>query len=84
MAKWMRGLVKTVFIGCYAAFMWALIHHVATYFDNFEQNGQATWFGSYLLAGAFDITALVTTISVMFFICTQPAKGLLICWQKRA
>jgi hypothetical protein len=31
-AKCVRGLVKTIFIGCYIAFMWASIHHVAAFF----------------------------------------------------
>lgn len=79
-AKFIRGLVKFVFIGCYAAFMWASIHHVATYFDNFEQNGAGDMFGSYLLAGAFDITALVTTIGVMFFRKSMPRYVQVIVW----
>ena len=35
-AKFIRGLVKTVFIGCYIAFMWASIHHIAAFFEGFE------------------------------------------------
>jgi hypothetical protein len=79
-AKFVRGLVKAVFIGCYAAFMWASIHHVAAFFDNFEQNGASDAFGSYLLAGAIDITALVTTIGVMFFRKSMPRKIQAILW----
>jgi hypothetical protein len=79
-AKFVRGLVKFVFIGCYAAFMWASIHHVAVYFDNFEQNGPSDMFGSYLLAGAFDVTALVTTIGVMFFRKSMPRYVQIIVW----
>lgn len=79
-AKFVRGLVKFVFIGCYGAFMWASIHHVATFFDNFEQNGAGDSFGSYLLAGAIDITALVTTIGVMFFRRSMPKKIQVILW----
>lgn len=79
-AKFVRGLVKFVFIGCYAAFMWASIHHVATYFNNFEQNGEGDMAGSYLLAGAFDITALVTTIGVMFFRKSMPGQIQFIVW----
>jgi len=80
MAKFIRGLVKFVFIGCYAAFMWASIHHVATYFNNFEQNGSGNVFGSYLLAGAFDVTALVTTIGVMFFRKSMPGYIQWVVW----
>lgn len=79
-AKFVRGLVKSVFIGCYAAFMWASIHHVATFFDNFEQSGAGDSFGSYLLAGAIDITALVTTIGVMFFRRSMPKKIQVTLW----
>lgn len=79
-ATLIRGLVKFVFIACYAAFMWASIHHVATYFDNFEQNGVSNLFGSYLLAGAFDVTALVTTIGVMFFRKSMPRYVQWIVW----
>src|SRR6185437_8791841 len=79
-SKFIRGLVRTVFIGCYAAFLWASIHHVATFFDNFEQNGAGDSFGSYLLAGAIDITALVTTIGVMFFRRSMPRKIQVILW----
>jgi hypothetical protein len=39
------------------AFMRASIHHVATFFTNFEA-GNGDWWGSYSLASAFDITAL--------------------------
>ena len=79
-AQFMRGLVKTVFIGCYAAFLWASIHHVAAFFDNYEQNGASDAFGSYLLAGAIDITALVTTMGVMFFRKSMPRFALIILW----
>jgi len=79
-ATFVRGLVKAVFIGCYAAFMWASIHHVAAFFDNFEQNGSSDTLGSYLLAGAIDITALVTTIGVMFFRKSMPRTIQGIVW----
>ncbi len=78
-AKWVRGLVKTIFVLCYVAFMWASIHHIATYFTDFEQNSGNT-VGSYALAGAFDITALVTTIGVMFFRKSMPTWVLVIVW----
>jgi len=78
-AKWVRGLVKTVFIGCYIAFMWASIHHVAAFFNNFEENN-GNIVGSYMLAAAFDITALVTTIGVMFFRKSMPHWVFWIVW----
>lgn len=77
-AQFIRGLVKFVFIGCYAAFMWASIHHVATFFNNFEQGSDTV--GSFMLAGAFDITALVTTIGVMFFRRSMPTGIQVIVW----
>ena len=78
-ARWMRGLVKTIFIGCYIAFMWASIHHVAAFFNDFEADTGNT-VGSYLLASAFDITALVTTIGVMFFRKSMPTWVFWIVW----
>jgi hypothetical protein len=61
------------------AFMWASIHHVATFFNTFEaDNGD--WWGSYSLAGALDITALVTTMGVMFFCKSMPTWVLWIVW----
>src|SRR5215469_1973774 len=78
-AKWVRGLVKTIFVLCYIAFMWASIHHVAAFFNDFEADNGNTW-GSYLLAGAFDITALVTTIGVMFFRKSMPGWVFWIVW----
>lgn len=72
-------LVKTVFILCYAAFMWASIHHVAAFFNGFEAD-QNNLFGSYMLAGAFDVTALVTTIGVMFFRKSMPGWVFWIVW----
>jgi hypothetical protein len=59
--------------------MWASIHHVATFFANFEQDGNDT-LGSYLLAGAFDVTALVTTIGVMYFRKSMPVEIQVLLW----
>jgi hypothetical protein len=78
-AKAIRGLVKTVFIGCYIAFMWASIHHIAAFYNNYEENS-GNLIGSYMLAGAIDITALVTTIGVMFFRKSMPAWVFWIVW----
>ncbi len=78
-AKAIRGLVKTVFIGCYIAFMWASIHHIAAFYNNFEENS-GNLIGSYMLAGAIDITALVTTIGVMFFRKSMPSWVFWIVW----
>lgn len=77
--SWIRAGVRIVFILCFIAFMWASIHHVATFFNNFEQNDD-NMFGSYLLAGAFDITALVTTIAVMFFRKSMPLPVFIGVW----
>ena len=77
--QWMRGTVKTVFLLCYVAFMIASIRHVAVFFDNFEPNNDNPY-GSYALAGAFDITALVTTIGVMFFRKSMPRWVFGIIW----
>lgn len=77
--RFMRGGVKLVFIMCYIAFMWASIHHVAAFFNDFEaDSGNSV--GSYMLAGAFDITALVTTMGVMFFRKSMPLWVLCIVW----
>jgi hypothetical protein len=78
-AVWIRGLVKCVFIGCFIAFMWASIHHLAAYYNSFEAEND-NWFGSYLLAGAVDITALVATIGVMFFRKSMPRGIQVIVW----
>jgi hypothetical protein len=79
-AKWMRGFVKTIFICCFAAFMYASIGHVAVFFQNYEQGGAGDVFGSYLVAGSIDITALVTTTGVMFFRKSMPRHILIILW----
>lgn len=78
-AKFIGGMVKTVFILCYVAFMVASIRHVATFFNDFEPNGD-NMVGSYALAGAFDVTALVTTIGVMFFRKSMPSWVFWIVW----
>jgi hypothetical protein len=77
-AKFMRGLVKFIFIICYVAFMWASIHHVAEFFQAYE--GSSDVLGSYLLAIAFDVTALVATIAVMFFRKSMPLGIQIIIW----
>jgi hypothetical protein len=79
-AKFVRGLVKTVFIACFGAFMYASIGHVAVFFQNYEQGGSSDIFGSYLVAGSIDITALVTTTGVMFFRKSMPRHILIILW----
>jgi len=74
----MRTFVRFVFIVCFIAFMYASIHRVAVFFNNFEQSDDMV--GSYLLAGAFDITALVLTIAVMFFRRSMPKKVFVGTW----
>jgi hypothetical protein len=78
-AKILQGTVKTVFIACYIAFMWASIHHIAAFYNGFEENSSNV-IGSYMLAGAVDITALVTTIGVMFFRKSMPRWVFWIVW----
>lgn len=78
-ATWMRGFVQSIFIICYAAFMLASIHHLAYFFSSFEPGGGVGLL-SYLLAGAFDVTALVTTIAVMFFRKSMPLWVFFIVW----
>lgn len=78
-SKFVRGLVKLVFVACYIAFMYASIHKVAYFFaSSEEQNGNGL--GSYAIAGAFDLTALVTTIGVMFFRKSMPRYIQIIVW----
>lgn len=79
MDRFVKGLVKLVFILCYVAFMAASIRHVAVFFNGFEPNNDNT-FGSYALAGAFDVTALVSTIGVMFFRKSMPTWVFVIVW----
>lgn len=79
MDRFVKGLVKTVFILCYIAFMAASIRHVAVFFNSFEPNNDNA-LGSYALAGAFDITALVSTIGVMFFRKSMPTWVFVIVW----
>ena len=78
-AKFVGGLVKAVFILCYAAFMVASIRHVAVFFNSFEPNGDNIY-GSYALAGSFDLTALVVTIGVMFFRRSMPPWVFWVVW----
>lgn len=79
-AKFVRGLVKTVFILCFGAFMYASIGHVAVFFQSYEQSGGSDIFGSYLVAGAIDITALITTTGVMFFRKSMPRTVQIVLW----
>ena len=75
----MTVLVRIIFIGCYVAFMWASIHHIATFYNDFEAGG-GNIVGSYAIAGAIDITALVTTTAIMFFRKSMPIWVFLIVW----
>ena len=74
-----RGLIRAVFLFAYGAFLWASIHHVATFFHNFESD-TVDWSGSYTLAISIDVTALVLTIGVMFFRKSMPWGALLVVW----
>jgi hypothetical protein len=74
-----RGVIRFVFLFAYGAFLWASIHHVATFFHNFEPGGN-DWTGSYTLAISIDATALVLTIGVMFFRKSMPGLALGVVW----
>jgi len=63
--------VRLLFIVCYASFLWASIHHVATFFHNFERDG-TDWASSYMLAASIDVTSLVMTFAAMFFRKSMP------------
>ena len=71
--------IRIVFLFAFGAFLFASIHHIATFFDNFEQ-GNNNWFGSYSLAISIDATALVLTIGVMFFRHNMPWYALVFVW----
>lgn len=79
MGGFIRGLVQAVFLFCYAAFMWASIHKVAFFFGNFEAD-QSNAIGSYSLAVAFDVTALVITVGVMYFRKSMPIIIQIFVW----
>jgi hypothetical protein len=74
-----RAGLRVVFLFAYGAFLWASIHHVATFFDNFEPDGN-DWTGSYTLAISIDATALVLTLGVMFFRKSMPGLALGVVW----
>ena len=74
-----RAGIRVVFLFAYGAFLWASIHHIATFFHNFEPGGN-DWTGSYTLAISIDATALVLTIGVMFFRKSMPGLALGVVW----
>ncbi len=74
-----RGFIRGIFLFAYGAFLWASIHHVATFFHNFESDA-AGWSGSYILAISIDVTALVLTVGVMFFRKSMPWGALIVVW----
>jgi|GEM_PF-3450457 len=74
-----RGVIRAVFLFAYGAFLWASIHHVATFFHNFESD-TTNWNGSYTLAISIDLTSLILTVGVMFFRKGMPWGALIIVW----
>jgi hypothetical protein len=74
-----RNCIRSVFLFAYGAFLWASIHHIATFFHNFEPEGSG-WMGSYTLAISIDVTALVLTIGVMFFRKNMPGFAFGLVW----
>ena len=77
--QWFSGLIRCVFIFAFGAFLWASIHHVATFYHNFEP-ADSDWTGSYALAISVDATALVLTIGVMFFGRNMPKHAKCFVW----
>ena len=74
-----RGVIRAVFLFAYGAFLWASIHHVATFFHNFESDA-TNWNGSYTLAISIDLTSLILTVGVMFFRKGMPWGALIVVW----
>src|SRR6266516_7028677 len=77
-AKWVRGLVKTIFIACYVAFMWASIHHVATYFTDFDITALVTTSGVMFFRKSMPTWVLVI---VWAFILAIAAYSFVINWE---
>lgn len=71
--------IKVVFIFAFGAFLAASIHHIATFYANFEPSS-VDMIGSYALAIALDGTALTLTIGVMFFSKSMPTYAKVIVW----
>jgi len=74
-----RIFIRIVFLFAYGAFLYASIRHVATFFHNFEPEGN-DWTSSYTLAISIDVTALVLTIGVMFFRKSMPWQAFGLVW----
>lgn len=64
-------IIRSVFVFAFGAFLWASVHHIATFFHNFEPDS-VDWTGSYWLAYSVDGTALMLTIGMMFFSNNKP------------
>jgi hypothetical protein len=72
-------VIKVIFIFAFGAFLAASIHHIATFYANFEP-ASIDMIGSYALAIALDGTALTLTIGVMFFNKSMPTYAKVIIW----
>src|SRR5258708_37472899 len=72
-------IIRIVFIFAYTAFLAASVRHIAFFFHDFEP-GNTYWIGSYALAISIDITALVLTISMMFFQKGMPWYSKVFVW----
>ncbi len=72
-------IIRIVFIFAYTAFLAASVRHIAFFFHDFEP-GNTDWIGSYALAISIDITALVLTISMMFFQKGMPWYSKVFVW----
>ncbi|MBO0793877.1 MAG: hypothetical protein J2P36_23405, partial [Ktedonobacteraceae bacterium] len=71
--------IRIVFIVAFGSFLMASIHHVATFFHNFEPDA-TDWTGSFLLAISVDGTALMLTIGMMFFSRNMPLVARILVW----
>src|SRR5258708_28045991 len=80
MSKNIGGIIiGIVFIFAYTAFLAASVRHIGFFFHDFEP-GNTDWIGSYALAISIDITALVLTISMMFFQKGMPWYSKVFVW----
>lgn len=74
-----RVAIRIVFLFAFAAFLFASIRHVATFFHNFEGEKE-DWVNPFMLAISIDATALMLTIGVMFFSRGMPWYAKAITW----
>jgi hypothetical protein len=71
--------IKIVFLLAFAAFLYASINHIATFFHQFEP-ANSDLAGSYFIAIAVDGTSLMLTIGMMFFAEDMPLYAKFFVW----